>query len=256
MGADLCDNFRKQSLRFGTTIFTETVTNVDLSKRPFLVETDDKKVLARSLIVATGAVARRLNFKGAGEGVDGYWNKGISACAVCDGAAPIFRNKPLAVIGGGDTAMEEASFLSRYGSKVYIIHRREELRASKFMQSRAKSNPKIEFVLSSEVVEAFGEKLLRGIKVQSTTDGSVRTFEVNGLFFAIGHDPATAFLKGQLALDGKGYIMTKPGQTSTNVQGVFACGDVQDSRWRQAITAAGTGCMAALEAEHFLSLDE
>lgn len=253
MGPELCDNFRKQSLRFGTVIYPETVTHVDLSRRPFRIFTESKTVAADTLIVATGAVARRMDFKGAGEGPGGFWNKGISACAVCDGAAPIFRNKPLAVIGGGDSAMEEASFLTRYGSHVFVIHRRDDLRASRIMQARAKANPKIEFLLSQEVVEAYGDKLLRGVRLRSTKDGSIRDVPLSGLFFAIGHDPATKFLQGQLQLNDQGYVVTKPGFTSTSVEGVFACGDVQDFRWRQAITAAGTGCIAALEAEHYLT---
>ncbi len=252
-GPELCERFRQQSERFGTKIFTETVAKVDLSSRPFHVFTENRKVVADTVIIATGAVARRMDFPGSGEGQGGYWNRGISACAVCDGAAPIFRNKELSVIGGGDSAMEEAMFLTKYASKVFVVHRRGELRASKIMQSRAKANPKIEFVLSHVPVEAYGDKLLRGLKVKHVDTGAITDLSVNGLFFAIGHQPATAFLQGQLTLDTSGYIVTKPGFTSTNIPGVFACGDVQDSKWRQAITAAGTGCMAALEAEHFIS---
>jgi thioredoxin reductase (NADPH) len=257
MGTELVENMRKQSERFGTKIFTETVTKCDFSKRPFLIKTDDKEVLAETVIIATGAVAKRMEFPGSGEEEGGYWNKGISACAVCDGAAPIFRNKPIAVIGGGDSAMEEAHFLTKYGSKVYIIVRRDVggLRASKIMQARAQANPKIEFLYNSVVKEAYGneKKLLGGIKVENVKTGEVVDLPVNGLFFAIGHEPATRFLEGQIELDEDAYIKTKPGFTSTNVPGVFAAGDVQDKKWRQAITAAGSGCMAALEAEHFIS---
>ena len=211
------------------------------------------QVLADTLIIATGAVAKRLDFPGAGEGEGAYWNRGISACAVCDGASPIFRGVPLAVIGGGDTAMEEALFLTKYGSKVYIIHRRDELRASKVMQRRALDHPKIDMVWSSVVVEACGDgKKLGGIKVKDLTSNKVRDIAVGGLFFAIGHEPASRFLQGQLATDADGYIVTKPGTVETSVRGVFAAGDVQDKKWRQAVTAAGTGCMAALSAEHFL----
>lgn len=244
------DRCRNQSLRFGTNILTETVTHVDFSKRPFKIFSDSTKVEADSVVVATGAVARRLHFDGADE----FWNRGISACAVCDGAAPIFRNKPIAVIGGGDSAMEEANFLTKYGSKVYIIHRRDTFRASKIMQARALENPKIEVIWNSTVVEAFGEKNgpLGGVKVKNLVSGEVTELKVNGLFFAIGHEPATKFLAGQLELDADGYVMTKPGSTQTSVKGVFAAGDVQDKKYRQAVTAAGSGCMAALDAEHYL----
>ncbi|XP_011098012.1 thioredoxin reductase NTRB-like [Sesamum indicum] len=247
-GIDLMEKCRAQSVRFGTQIFTETVSKVDLSASPFKIFSDSKTVLADSVIIATGAVAKRLNFPGS----DTFWNRGISACAVCDGAAPIFRNKPLAVIGGGDSAMEEANFLTKYGSKVYIIHRRDEFRASKIMQSRALSNPKIEVLWNSVVTEAYGERTLDGLKVKNVQSGEVSDLKVSGLFFAIGHEPATKFLEGQLELDSDGYVITKPGTTLTSVKGVFAAGDVQDKKYRQAITAAGTGCMAALDAEHYL----
>ncbi|KAJ8764126.1 hypothetical protein K2173_005032 [Erythroxylum novogranatense] len=247
-GIELMDQFRAQSVRFGTQIFTETANKVDFSSSPFKVFTDSKCVLSDAVIIATGAVAKRLNFPGS----DVFWNRGISACAVCDGAAPIFRNKPLAVIGGGDSAMEEANFLTKYGSKVFIIHRRDTFRASKIMQNRALSNPKIEILWNSVVVEAHGDRLLGGLKVKNVVTGHVSDLKVSGLFFAIGHEPATKFLDGQLELDSDGYIVTTPGTTQTNVCGVFAAGDVQDKKYRQAVTAAGTGCMAALEAEHYL----
>ncbi|KAF2312531.1 hypothetical protein GH714_034975 [Hevea brasiliensis] len=247
-GGELMDRCRAQSIRFGTQIFTETVNKVDFSSNPFKVFTDSKAILADSVIVATGAIAKRLNFPGS----DTFWNRGISACAVCDGAAPIFRDKPLAVIGGGDSAMEEANFLTKYGSKVCIIHRRDAFRASKIMQNRALSNPKIEVIWNSMVVEANGERLLGGLQVKNVATGQVSDLKVSGLFFAIGHEPATKFLDGQLQLDSDGYVMTKPGTTQTSVRGVFAAGDVQDKKYRQAVTAAGTGCMAALEAEHYL----
>ncbi|PSS30101.1 Thioredoxin reductase [Actinidia chinensis var. chinensis] len=255
LGIDLMDRCRSQSVRFGTRIFTETVTRVDFSASPFKIFTDSISVLADSVIVATGAVAKRLEFPGADEGPGGFWNKGISACAVCDGAAPIFRNKPLAVIGGGDSAMEEANFLTKFGSKVYILHRRNEFRASKIMRNRAISNPKIEVLWNSVAVEAYGEQgkgVLGGLKVKNVVSGEVSDLKVSGLFFAIGHEPATKFLEGQLKLDSDGYVVTKPGTTQTSVRGVFAAGDVQDKKYRQAITAAGTGCMAALDAEHYL----
>lgn len=244
MGMELMDRCRNQSLRFGTAIYTETVNKVDLSSFPFKITTDAKTVLADSVILATGAVAKRLKFPGSGDGAGGFWNRGISACAVCDGAAPIFRNKPLAVIGGGDSAMEESTFLTKYGSKVYIIHRRDSFRASKIMQNRAVSNPKIEVIWNSEVVEAYGEGergALGGLKLKNLVTGEITDLKVSGLFFAIGHEPATKFLDGQLQLDSDGYVITKPGTTQTSVRGVFAAGDVQDKKYRQAITAAGTG---------------
>ncbi|XP_062102800.1 thioredoxin reductase NTRB [Humulus lupulus] len=255
LGIELMDRCRSQSLRFGTQIFSETVSRVDFSTSPFKIFTDSRTVIADSVIVATGAVAKRLSFPGSDDGAGGFWNRGISACAVCDGAAPIFRNKPLAVIGGGDSAMEEANFLTKYGSEVYIIHRRDSFRASKIMQNRALSNPKIRVVWNSAVVEAYGEggkKSLGGLKIKNSVTGEVSDLKVSGLFFAIGHEPATKFLDGQLELDSDGYVATKAGSTVTSVRGVFAAGDVQDKKYRQAVTAAGTGCMAALEAEHYL----
>ncbi|EDQ86631.1 uncharacterized protein MONBRDRAFT_28023 [Monosiga brevicollis MX1] len=249
MGQEITDRFRAQSARFGTEIFTETVSDVDLSAKPFVIKSGDRTVTADTVIVATGAVARRLHFPGA----DTFWQRGISACAVCDGAAPIYRNKPLIVIGGGDSAMEEATFLTKYASKVYIVHRRDELRASKIMQNRAMNNPKVEFVLSAEVVEARGDKLMTSAIIEDKKTGEKREVEANGIFFAIGHEPASAFLNGQLELDEDRYIVTKPDSTATSIPGVFACGDVQDKKYRQAITAAGTGCMSALEAEHYLA---
>jgi len=254
LGSELTDAMRKQSERFGTQIFTETVTKVDLSCRPFKIYSDEKEVHASTVIITTGAVAKRMDFPGSDEET-GYWNKGISACAVCDGAAPIFRRKPIAVIGGGDSAMEEANFLTKYGSKVYIIVRKDVLRASKIMQQRARDNPKIEILYNTAVDLAYGNErgLLGGLKLRNTATGEVTDLECNGLFFAIGHEPATKFLDGQVELEEDGYIKTVPGTTQTNIPGVFAAGDVQDKKWRQAITAAGTGCMAALEAEHYLS---
>jgi len=250
-GLDLTDRFREQSLRFGTHIVTETVTSVDFNKAPFRVVSEGQKttVFADAVVVATGAVAKRLDFPGAGEGPGGFWNRGISACAVCDGAAPIFRDKPLAVIGGGDSAMEEANFLTKFGSKVCIIHRRDKFKASKIMQKRVLENPKIEVIWNSVVLEAYGDeekggKVLGGVKVKNVVTGEISDLKVSGLFFAIGHEPATKFLGGQLELDSDGYVVTKPGSTQTSVRGVFAAGDVQDKKFRQAVTAAGTGWSA------------
>jgi thioredoxin reductase (NADPH) len=251
MGPELCERFRAQSLRFGTVIHTETVTRVDLSRRPFRYWTDEREGEARALIIATGATAKRDDIPGTRD--HELWQRGVSACAVCDGALPVFRNQPLFVIGGGDSAMEEATFLTKFGSKVSIVHRRDELRASKIMQHRARQNPKIEMLLSHRVTQVLGEAAVTGVRVLDLKRDEERELPAAGLFFAIGHKPNTDFLGGQLELDGQGYVVTRPGTTHTSVEGVFAAGDVQDKRYRQAITAAGTGCMAALEAEHFLS---
>jgi len=250
-GPDLCERFRAQSARFGTRIFTETVTSIDLSKRPFRYKTDEQEGEARAVIIATGATAKRDEIPGTRDAE--LWQKGVSACAVCDGALPMFRNKPLFVVGGGDSAMEEGTFLAKFASKVYIVHRRDELRASAIMQERARANPKVEFLFSHKVVSVDGGNVVEQVRVQDLKTNAERAIPAAGLFFAIGHVPNTAFLAGQVACDDQGYILTTPGTTQTSIQGVFAAGDVQDKKYRQAITAAGTGCMAALEAEHFLS---
>ncbi|MBI4568541.1 MAG: thioredoxin-disulfide reductase [Planctomycetes bacterium] len=250
-GPELTERFRAQSARFGTRLHTETVTRVDLSSRPFRVFTDEREVDALTLIIATGATAKRMDLPGARDGE--LWQKGVSACAVCDGALPIFRDRPLVVIGGGDSAMEESTFLTKYGSRVYLVHRRDELRASRIMQQRVRSNPKIELVLSHVPVAAIGAAKLEGVKVRDVTTNRERVIAAGGLFFAIGHQPNTDFLGGQVKCDADGYVVTKPGTVETSVPGVFAAGDVQDKKWRQAVTAAGTGCMAALSAEHFLA---
>lgn len=251
-GQEITDLFRKQSLRFGTKIITETVTAVDLSSRPFRITGEyGTDATADAIVLATGATAKRLDIPGCREGE--YWQKGVSACAVCDGAAPIFRNKVLAVIGGGDSAMEEATFLTKFASKVLIIHRRDTLRASKIMQRRAIANDKIEFLYSHVVEEVKGDgNLMQSIIVKDKKTGETREVECHGLFFAIGHEPNVKFLGGQVDLDEQQYVITKPDSTATSVDGVFAAGDVQDKKWRQAITAAGTGCMAALEVESYL----
>lgn len=249
MGPELMERMRAQAEHHGTRIQTETVERVDLSQRPFLVSTDSQTVYAQTLIIATGATARRMSIPGE----DKLWQRGISACAVCDGALPLFRNQVLVVVGGGDTAIEEATHLAKFGSKVVLIHRRGELRASKAMQKRLQSNPKIEVLWHSVVEEALGQGSLSAIRVRNVQTSETQVIDCRGLFYAIGHVPNTSFLAGQLELDETGYILTKPGTTQTSVVGVFAAGDVQDKRWRQAITAAGTGCMSALEAEAFLA---
>jgi thioredoxin reductase (NADPH) len=251
MGPELCERFRAQSVRFGTRIFTETVNKLDLSKRPFAYETDEQKGEAKTIIIATGATAKRDDVPGTRDGE--LWQRGVSACAVCDGALPMFRQKPLFVVGGGDSAMEEGNFLTKFASKVYIVHRRDELRASAIMQDRAKKNPKIEFLYSHKVVGVDGGNSVEQVRVMDLKTNQERAIPAAGLFFAIGHVPNTAFLGGQVKTDDQGYIVTTPGTTATSVPGLFAAGDVQDKKYRQAVTAAGTGCMAALEAEHFLS---
>eukprot|EP01107_Rhizomastix_libera_P015087 TRINITY_DN52_c0_g2_i1.p1 TRINITY_DN52_c0_g2~~TRINITY_DN52_c0_g2_i1.p1 ORF type:complete len:291 (+),score=84.53 TRINITY_DN52_c0_g2_i1:382-1254(+) len=254
MGSELMDRMREQSAKYGTEIVTETIASIDLSSRPFKMVTEDgAHHTAWSIIIATGATAKKLPF----EGSEDYWQHGVSACATCDGALPIFRNKPVVVIGGGDTAMEEASHLTKFASKVIIVHRRDAFRASKAMQSRVLSNPKIEVMWDSEVVKAMGTQppkmLLNSVVVKNVKTGVESTVQCNGVFFAIGHSPNTAFLNKQIALDEAGYIITTPGTTKTSVEGVFAAGDVQDHKYRQAIVAAGSGCMAALECEEFLT---
>ena len=251
MGPELCERFRAQSERFGTRIFTETINKLDLSARPFKFESDDQKGEAKTIIIATGATAKRDDVPGTRDGE--LWQRGVSACAVCDGALPMFRNKPLFVVGGGDSAMEEGNFLTKFASKVYIVHRRDDLRASAIMQERAKKNPKIEFLFSHKVIGVDGGNSVEQVRVQDLKSNAERAIPAAGLFFAIGHVPNTAFLGGQVKCDDQGYILTKPGTTETSIPGVFAAGDVQDKKYRQAITAAGTGCMAALEAEHFLT---
>ena len=247
-GPEMMDLFRKQAVRFGTRVLQEDVVKADFSRLPFRVSTSESgEIQALSVIIATGARAKTLNPKGN----DSFWQNGVSACAVCDGALPMFRDKPLVVIGGGDTAMEEASFLTKYGSKVYIIHRRDELRASKIMQQRVLDNPKIEILWSTEIEELHGDGVLEAITLRSTKDQSPSRIEVGGLFYAIGHIPNTAFLDGQIKTNDTGYIELERGQ-ETNIPGVFAAGDVHDFRYRQAVTAAGAGCAAALDAEHYL----
>jgi thioredoxin reductase (NADPH) len=233
---------RAQSVRFGTEIFTETVAKLDLSKRPFKYWMESKENeephTADAVIIATGASARRLSLPGE----DKYWQNGISACAVCDGAVPIFRNKHLVVIGGGDSAAEEAVFLTKYGSHVTVLVRKDKLRASKTMATRLTTHPKATVRYNTVATEVKGgaNGLMSHLTVKNVTTGEETKLEANGLFYAVGHDPATALVKGQIDTDAEGYILTKPGTSYTNVEGVFAAGDVQDKRYRQAITSAGT----------------
>lgn len=250
-GPSLMDNFRKQAERFGTKIITEDVTTVELKKTPFIVKSPSLEVEAQAIIIATGATARRLDIPGAGEGE--FWQKGVTACAVCDGAAPIFRDKALFVVGGGDTAVEEAIFLTKFGSRVYLVHRRDQLRASKIMSERALSHPKIEILWDTVLEKVEGDTIVRSVTLKNLKSGELREREAGGVFFATGHEPNTKFLQNQIELHPNGYIKVAAGSTYTNVEGVFAAGDVQDHIYRQAVTAAGSGCMAALDAERWLS---
>lgn len=251
-GTELMNKMREQSIHCGTRIRTETVVKVDLKHRPFRIYTEDDMVEAKTLIIATGATAKRMHVPGE----EHLWQRGISACAVCDGALPLFRNQPLVVVGGGDTAVEEATHLTKFGSKVYLVHRRDSLRASKAMQQRAFRNAKLEMVWDTVLLDAEGKDSLEQVKLQNVKDGREFHLPAKGLFYAIGHTPNTSFLDGQLKLDEQGYILTEAGTTRTSVAGVFAAGDVQDKKYRQAVTSAGTGCMAALDAENFLAAEE
>lgn len=249
-GPELMHRMREQAVHCGARIRTETVARVDLSQRPFKVYPEDgPEVLAKTIIIATGATAKRMHVPGE----EKLWQMGISACAVCDGGLPMFRGKEMVVIGGGDTAVEEATYLTKFASKVYLVHRRDELRASKAMQQRAFSTPKLEIVWDSVLEEAYGDKFLEGVVIRNVKTGETSKLPASGLFYAIGHTPNTGFLEGQVETDASGYIVTQPGTTRTSVKGVFAAGDVQDNVYRQAITSAGTGCMAALDAEHLLA---
>lgn len=253
-GPELMAEFRAQALRFGTVIHTEDVKKVSLKQHPFVIEGSTHSYEAEAVIISTGATAKRLDIPGTRD--NEFWQKGVTACAVCDGAMPIFRNKPLFVIGGGDSAMEESLFLTKFGSKVYIVHRRDELRASKIMGERAKKHPKIEILWSSAVSRVTGDDVVRKVVVKDFKTGEEREYEAAGLFFAVGHVPNTAFLDGQIKLHDNGYINVEAGTCRTSIEGVFAAGDVQDHVYRQAVTAAGSGCMAALEAERWLAARE
>ncbi len=252
-GPELMELMRQQAVNFGTRIITDDVVAVDFQASPFTLRTlGGDTVEAHTVIVATGARANYLGLPSE----ERYKNRGVSACAVCDGALPRFRNQPLGVVGGGDSAVEEATFLTKYASKVYLIHRRDQLRASKIMQQRALENPKIEIVWNHVVDEVLGNEKdgVTGLRLKNTQDDSTRQVDVRGLFLAIGHTPNTAFLEGQLELTDKRYIVRPtPFRSYTSVEGVFAAGDVVDDYYRQAITSAGSGCMAALDAERYLA---
>ena len=249
-GPDLMLLMRRQSERSGARIVTETVSAVDLSAPSYSATTESgATVTARTVIIATGATAKRLYVPGA----ERLWQRGISACAVCDGALPVFRGKHLVVVGGGDTAAEEATFLTKYASRVTMLVRRDEMRASKAMQQRVFANDSIDVAWNTVLSEVLGDDLVAGVRVSDVKSGADREVETGGLFFAIGHEPNTGFLAGQLETDESGYLVTPGNSTATSRPGVFACGDVQDKIYRQAVTAAGSGCMAAMEAERHLS---
>jgi thioredoxin reductase (NADPH) len=250
MGPEMMGEFRRQAERFGTDFVTDDVTRVDFSERPFRVWVEDEEYQARSVIIATGASARWLGL----ESEERLKNHGVSACATCDGA--FFRDKHIFVVGGGDTAFEEALFLTRFGYKVTIVHRRNEFRASQIMVDRARAHEKVEFKTPYAIDEVLGESSISGLRLRNTETNETEEVEAGALFIAIGHDPNTKLFVDQLDHDENGYLVTKPGTTETNIPGVFAAGDVQDHVYRQAVTAAGTGCMAALDAERFLAAEE
>ena len=248
-GPELMMRMKEQAKAYGTTSVMEDVVGVDLSERPFLVEGTQTKARAQALIVATGAVARRLDLLGE----DRLWTKGVSACAICDGGLPIYRDQVLAVVGGGDTACEEALYLTRFAKKVRMIVRRDVLRASKIMQEAVLANEKIEMLWKTSPIELLGDDALEAVRVRDNATGEERNIEFRGLFYAVGHKPNTDFLNGQLELDEIGYIVVRRPTTRTSVEGVFAGGDVADHVYRQAVTAAGGGCKAAMEADRWLT---
>ncbi|MEM6614225.1 MAG: thioredoxin-disulfide reductase [Cyanobacteria bacterium P01_C01_bin.72] len=249
-GPKLMERMRSQAIRWGTECYTEDVIEVDFSRRPFTVISGERTVKTNSVIIATGATAKRLGLPSEKQ----YWNRGISACAICDGASPIFNDKELIVVGGGDSAAEEAVYLTKYGSRVHLLVRKGELRACKAMQNRVLNNSKITVHWHTETVDVYGENnLMTGVKVRNNQTGAESTISANGLFFAIGHKPNTDLFVNQIELEDSGYIKVTPGTVATSVEGIYAAGDVQDHEYRQAVSAAGTGCIAALAAERWLS---
>lgn len=247
MGPDLMKTFRDQALRFGAELVTTDVERVDFTTRPFTVWADGQEHRSRAVIISTGATARMLGL----DSEQKLLGHGVSTCATCDGF--FFRGVDIAVVGGGDSALEEALFLTRFANSVTVIHRRDQLRASKIMQDRAIANPKISFLWNTAVTDVFGDKKVTGLALSNLSTYESSTLDVGGLFVAIGHVPNTALFKDQIELDAAGYIVTREGSTRTSVEGVFASGDVQDHVYRQAVTAAGSGCMAAIDAERFLA---
>ncbi|MFM5986418.1 MAG: thioredoxin-disulfide reductase [Sphaerospermopsis kisseleviana] len=248
-GPKLMHQMRQQALRWGTEFITDDVIEVNFQQRPFTVSSVEQVVHTHAVIISTGATAKRLQLPGE----ETFWNNGISACAICDGASPLFQGAEVAVVGGGDSAVEEALYLTKYARMVHLLVRRDRLRASKTMQDRLLNHDQIQVHWNSIPVETYGDTVLRGIQVQDTLTEAVSELPVGGLFYAIGHTPNTQLFQGQLLLDTAGYIQTTGKSTATNIPGVWAAGDVQDHHYRQAITAAGTGCMAALEAERWLA---
>jgi thioredoxin reductase (NADPH) len=250
LGPEMMADFRRQAERFEADFVTDDVTRVNFSARPFRVWVGDEEHRARAVIVATGATARQLGL----ESEERLQGRGVSYCAVCDAA--FFRDKDVVVIGGGDSAMEEGTFLTKFARKVTIVHRRDEFRASPIMLDRARANEKVEFVTNAVVDEVLGDSSVEAVRLRDTRSGETRDVDAQGLFVAVGHDPTTSLFLDQLDHDPAGYLVTKPGSTATNIPGVFAAGDVQDHVYRQAVTAAGSGCMAALDAERFLAAEE
>jgi thioredoxin reductase (NADPH) len=250
MGPEMMAEFRRQAERFGTEFITDDVTRVDFSERPFRIWVEGEEHRARTVIVATGASARWLGLPGERH----FQGRGVSACATCDGA--FFRDKELIVVGGGDTAMEEASFLTRFATKVTVVHRRSDFRASQIMLERARANSKVEFITDAVIDEILGDTKVEGVRLRNVLTDETWEQPVDGVFVAIGHDPNTKLFVDQLDHDDAGYLLTTPGTTQTNIHGVFAAGDVQDHTYRQAVTAAGSGCMAALDAERLLAEEE
>ena len=252
-GPMLMTRMKQQAIRWGAELHTEDVEFVDFSQRPFVIRSTDREVRAHSVVIATGATAKRLNLTSEHQ----FWSRGISACAICDGATPIFRSAELAVVGGGDSAAEESIYLTKYGSHVHMLIRGDKLRASKAMQDRVFKNPKITVHWNTDILDVFGEAdHMQGVKLRDAKTGEETNLHVKGLFYAIGHRPNTDLFKGQLDLDDVGYVVTQPGSVETSIEGVFAAGDVQDHEFRQAISAAGTGCMAAMLAERWLSANQ